>query len=134
MRPTGIYGLAYPPSASRWYDLVGQVLRGQAIATAAGGKEVHAADVAQAVGLLLNADAARIAGQAFNCYDRYVSEQNVARIAKELSGSASTIADLSRGPKHQIVTEKIRALGMAFGGETLLRQTVQELVSAHWAA
>ncbi len=131
LRPTGIYGLAHPPSASRWYDLVGQVLRGAAITTPAGGKEVHAVDVARAVGLLLKADAARIAGQAFNCYDRYISEQEVARIAKELSGSASTIADLNRGPKHQIVTDKIRALGMTFGGEPLLRQTVQELISAH---
>src|SRR5262249_46239817 len=29
LRPTGIYGLAQPPAASRWYDLVGQVLRGE---------------------------------------------------------------------------------------------------------
>jgi hypothetical protein len=27
----------------------------------------------------------RIAGQAFNCYDRYISEQEVARIAREVS-------------------------------------------------
>ncbi|HLN29257.1 MAG TPA: NAD(P)-dependent oxidoreductase [Gemmataceae bacterium] len=131
LRPTGIYGLAEPPSASRWFELVGQVLRGEQISTATGGKEVHAADVARAVGLLLEADAKRIAGQAFNCYDRYVSEQEVARIAKELTGSASTIANLNRGPKHQIVAEKIRSLGMAFGGEALLRQTVRELIDAH---
>ncbi len=131
LRPTGIYGLAHPPSASRWYDLVGQVLRGEAISTARGGKEVHAADVAKAVELLLHADADRIKGQAFNCYDRYISEQEVARIAKELSGSTSEIADLNRGPKNQIVTEKLRNLGMSFGGEALLRQTVGELVQAH---
>ena len=29
LRPTGIYGLAHPPQASRWFDLVGQVLRGE---------------------------------------------------------------------------------------------------------
>ena len=72
-----------------------------------------------------------MAGQAFNCYDRYISEQEVARIAKELSGSKSTIADLNKGPKHQIVTDKIRALGMTFGGEALLRQTIAELLHAH---
>jgi hypothetical protein len=55
----------------------------------------------------------------------------VAQIAKELTGSASKIADLNRGPKNQIVTDKVRALGMAFGGEALLRQTVAELVRAH---
>jgi nucleoside-diphosphate-sugar epimerase len=130
VRPTGIYGLAHPPSASRWFDVVGQVKRGDKIATAKGGKEVHAADVAKAVDLLLKADAKVIAGQAFNCYDRYVAEQDVARIAKELTGSKSEIADLNRGPKHQIDTKKIRALGMTFGSEAILRQTVKELVEA----
>ena len=130
VRPTGIYGLAHPARASRWFDLVGQVLRGEPVATAKGGKEVHAADVARAVDVLLRADAPGIAGQAFNCYDRYIAEQDVARIARELTGSSSTIADLNRGPKHQIVTDKVRALGMTFGGEALLRQTVAELVQA----
>jgi nucleoside-diphosphate-sugar epimerase len=134
LRPTGIYGLTHPPRNSRWFDLVGQVLRGEAIATARGGKEVHAADVARAVELLLSADSKRITGQAFNCYDRYISDQEVARIACELTGSASTIADLNRGPKHQIETRKLRALGMTFGGEALLRQTVRELVEARRAA
>jgi nucleoside-diphosphate-sugar epimerase len=130
LRPTGIYGLAHPPRASRWFDLVGQVVRGEPVATAKGGKEVHAADVARATDLLLRADAQAIAGQAFNCCDRYVAEQDVARIARELTGSPSTIADLNRGPKHQIETGKIRSLGMQFGGEALLRRTVAELVEA----
>jgi nucleoside-diphosphate-sugar epimerase len=130
LRPTGIYGVAHPPAASRWFELVGQVVRGEPVATARGGKEVHAADVARATDLLLRADAKAIAGQAFNCYDRYVAEQDVARIAKELTGSPSTVADLNRGPKHQIETGKIRALGVQFGGEALLRRTVAELVEA----
>lgn len=130
LRPTGIYGLAHPPPASRYFDLVGQVLRGEPIATAKGGKEVHALDVARAVELLLHSDAKAIAGQAFNCYDRYIAEEQVAHLAKELSGNGSEIATLNRGPKHQIETGKIRARGMTFGGETLLRRTVQELVEA----
>jgi nucleoside-diphosphate-sugar epimerase len=131
LRPTGIYGLTHPPSASRWYDLVGQVLRGQPIESPRGGKEVHAADVARAVELLLGVEAARIAGQSFNCCDRYVAEEQVARIAKELTGSPSAISDLNRGPKHQIDTRKLQALGMTFGGEALVRRTVHELVEAH---
>jgi nucleoside-diphosphate-sugar epimerase len=131
LRPSGIYGLAHPAANSRWFDLVGQVLREEPIASAVGGNEVHAADVAKAVDLLLNVDARVIAGQAFKCYDRYISDQEVAHIAKELSGRSSTIADLNRGPKYQLVTQKIRALGMIFGGETLLRHTVAELIRAH---
>lgn len=131
LRPTGINGLAHPPRVSRWYDLVGSVLRGERIETARGGKEVHAADVARATSRLLGADAAAVTGQAFNCYDLYVPEEQVARLAKELTGSASEIAALNRGPKHQIETGKIRKLGMTFGGQELLRRTVQELVAAH---
>lgn len=134
LRPTGIYGLAHPPNASRWYDLVGGVLRGETIRTAIGGKEVHAADVASAAELLLHADPKVVAGQAFNCYDLYVAEQKVAAIAKELAASSSAIADLNQGPKHQIDTHKLQALGMSFGGEPLLRRTVAELVEAHHRA
>lgn len=131
LRPTGVYGLAHPPEQSRWCDLIGQVVRGEPVSSAKGGKEVHAADVARAVGVLLKADERAIAGQAYNCYDRYVSEEEVARIAAEFSGSRSTISALNRGPKNQIVTKKLQALGMVFGGEPLLRQTVQEIVQAH---
>jgi nucleoside-diphosphate-sugar epimerase len=131
LRPTGIYGLAHPAQASRWYDLVGQVLHDEPVSSPKGGKEVHAADVAGAVERLLNADAKAVAGQAFNCYDRYVAEQEVARIARELAGSKSEIENLNRGPKNQIDTQKIRTLGMTFGGEALLRRTVQELVEAY---
>ena len=131
VRPTGIYGVAHPPANSRWFELVGQVIRGEPIQSAAGGKEVHASDVANAVELLLRADAKAIAGQAFNCYDRYIAEQEVAQIAKNLTGSRSTIANLNKGPKHEIITDKIRRLGMTFGGSALMRQTVTELVAAH---
>jgi nucleoside-diphosphate-sugar epimerase len=131
LRPTGIYGLAHPPRASRWYDLVGQVLRGESIESPRGGKEVHADDVVRAVELLLTVDAGRVAGQSFNCYDHYVSEEQVARIATELTGSPGAVSDLNRGPRHQIDTGRIRALGMTFGGEALLRRTVGELIEAH---
>ena len=130
LRPTGVYGLAHPPEESKWYDLVGRVMRSEPVASPKGGKEVHVGDVARAVELLLDADAAAITGQAFICYDRYVAEQDVARIAKELTGGAGAVADLNRGPKHQIDTRKLRSLGMTFGGEELLRRTVAELVEA----
>lgn len=130
LRPTGIYGLDHPPARSRYFDLVGQVVRGEKIATAKGGKEVHACDVARAIGLLLDAPAEAIRGEAFNCYDRYIAEEEVARIAREITGSKSPIEQLNRGPKHQIDSTKIRKLGMTFGGADLLRQTVQDLVAA----
>lgn len=127
LRPTGIYGAARPVAASKWYDLVQTVSRGEHIRSTRGGKEVHAEDVAQAVMILLTADG--IAGQAYNCYDRYIADQEVAGIAKEITGSTSVIESLNQGPKHQIDTSKLRALGMQFGGRSLLEQTVRQLLT-----
>jgi nucleoside-diphosphate-sugar epimerase len=126
LRPTGVYGVARPIENSKWYNLVSAVVHGETVQCSRGGKEVHAADVAKAVGILLTADG--IAGEAFNCYDRYVSEFDVAQLAKELSGSASEIVGEPKQPKHQIITDWIRTIGMQFGGDELLKQTVAELV------
>ena len=126
LRPTGVYGVARPAQDSRWYDLVSAVVRGETVHCSSGGKEVHASDVAKAAGILLTADG--VSGEAFNCYDRYVSEYDVAKLAKELSGSTGQIIGEPKQPKHQIVTDRIRALGMEFGGDELLRKTVAELI------
>jgi nucleoside-diphosphate-sugar epimerase len=128
VRPTGIYGLAHPPQESKWYDLVKAVARGEAVECAGGGKEVHAADVAKAVEILLTADG--IAGQAYSCYDRYISDWDVAHVAKQISGSASEIRGEQTRPKHRIETGKLRALGMEFGGDALLEETVREMLEA----
>lgn len=130
LRPTGIYGLAHPPSSSRWFDLVQGVCRGEPFHGDRGGKEVHVTDVAKAVGLLLRADEEEIRGRAFNCYDLYVAERTVAALAKEITGSRSEVGGDPRGPKHQIDTTSISRLGMTFGGEALLRETVAALVQA----
>lgn len=130
LRPTGVYGLAHPPRESKWFDLVQQVVRGEAVTCERGGKEVHARDVAQAVGLLLAAPRERIAGEAFNCCDLYVSQWDVAHLAKRLSDSHSEIRGQQTTPKNQIVTKKLQALGMTFGGKQLLEETIGELVEA----
>lgn len=130
LRPTGVYGLAHRPPDSKWFDLVKAVVNGEAVTCQRGGKEVHAADVAKAVELLLNAPASSIAGEAFNCYDRYVSEWDVAHLAKQMSGSKSDIGGQQTSPKNQIVTDKLRSLGMTFGGEQLLEATARQLVEA----
>jgi nucleoside-diphosphate-sugar epimerase len=128
IRPTGIYGIARPATGSKWYDLVRSVQRGEPVRSPRGGKEVHAEDVAQAVAVVLGAPGT--AGQVYNCYDRYVADQDVARIARELGGGTSEIAQLNKGPKHQIDTSKLRALGVTFGGEQRLVDTVRALLDA----
>jgi nucleoside-diphosphate-sugar epimerase len=128
LRPTGIYGIARPIEKSRWFALVRAVAHGEAVRCRRGGKEVHADDVARAVEILLTSEG--IAGEVYNCYDRYVSEYQVAAIAKELSGSSSEVRGSLMSPKHQIVTDKLRRLGMEFGGEPLLEQTIRQMLDA----
>ncbi|MFV2068640.1 MAG: NAD-dependent epimerase/dehydratase family protein [Pirellulales bacterium] len=126
VRPTGVYGIATPPHDSKWFDLVRSIVRGDDVLCQRGGKEVHAGDLARAVGVLLTANA--ICGEAYNCYDQYISEFEVASIARDICGSRSSIEGQTPQPKHQIVTTKLRALGVEFGGETRLRETVRGLV------
>jgi nucleoside-diphosphate-sugar epimerase len=126
LRPTGVYGLTHPPEISKWFRLVKAVVRGETVECQRGGKEVHAADVARAVGVLLTADG--IAGESFNCYDRYVSEYEIATLARRISGSTARIIGEAKQPKHQIETGKIRAHGMEFGGGPLLEKTVSQLI------
>ncbi len=126
LRPTGIYGLTRPVQRSKWFSLIQSVVRGENVCCQRGGKEVHAADVARAVSLLLQADG--VAGQAYNCCDSYISEYDVATYSKEFTGSSSVIEGKQTVPKHEIVTDKITALGMEFGGRPLLEATIGELV------
>lgn len=126
LRPTGIYGIARPVENSKWYEIVQRVSRGEDFAGSRGGKEVHAADVARAVSILLTAD--DVAGQAYNCYDIYIAEQDVAEITQRLTSSASRIENLKRQPRHTIETGKLRALGMTFGGRPLLERTIESML------
>ncbi|MEK6234140.1 MAG: SDR family oxidoreductase, partial [Planctomycetales bacterium] len=128
LRPTGVYGVKRPARKSKWYPLIRSVVRGEDAKCSGGGKEVHAADVAQAVEILLAAEV--IAGEAYSCCDRYVSAFEVAQLAKRISGSSSKIIGEPKSPKHQIETGKLQALGMKFGGLSLLESTVRELVDA----
>jgi nucleoside-diphosphate-sugar epimerase len=130
LRPTGIYGLAHPARASKWYALVQHVVEGRSVECRRGGKEVHAEDVARAVAILLAADREKITGEAFNCYDRYVSEFEVATLAQRLVGTTSTIAGAPSAPRNQIVTAKLAALGMTYGGTPLLERTIQQMIEA----
>ncbi len=129
LRPTGIYGLARPVERSSWYSLVQRVAAGNDVASAAGGKVVHAEDVAKAVLILLEADPKVICGQAYNCNDLYIADQDVAQIAKDLCAATGQVEKNNHGPKHQIDTTKIKSLGMVFGGQALLEQTVGQLIT-----
>lgn len=126
LRPCGIYGVAEPPAESKWYNLIKAVARGESVACSRGGKEVHVKDAAAAIRLLLTAAHSR--GEVFNCCDRYISEWEVANLTKHLSQSSSEITGAAPAPRNQIETGKLRALGLAFGGQALLKETISQLL------
>jgi len=126
IRPTGIYGIARPLQRSKWYSLVRSIVHNEPVHCDRGGKEVHVSDVARAIGLLLVAP--EVAGESFSCYDRYVSQFEVAELAKQIAGSTSVITGHQTAPKHQISADKIQRLGMQFGGLDVLTHTIAELV------
>jgi nucleoside-diphosphate-sugar epimerase len=134
LRPCGVYGLARPPRKSKWFDLVQKVAAGEPVECRGGGKEVHAVDVSRGVEILLDADAQAVSGRMFNCCDRYVSEYEVAHVARRLAGADGPIGGAETHPKHQIATDRIRSLGMTFGGAARLEATIAQLVAAVKAA
>ena len=127
LRPTGIYGAAHRLERSKWFGLLQDIKDGKPVEVKRGGKEVHVSDVAKAIQILLTADS--VAGQAYSCYDRYISEYDVATMAKEICGSDSEIVGEQKRPKHEIDSSKIRSLGMEFGGEVVLRQTLEKMLA-----
>ena len=128
LRPSGVYGVARNPADSKWFEMIQSIVRGEPVTCSRGGKEVHAADVAQAVEVLLNASS--VQGEAYSCCDQYISEFTVAHLARDISGSLAAIAGEQKSPRHQIVADKLCRLGMQFGGDAILRETVQQLVMA----
>ena len=128
IRPCGIYGVTSPVQESKWYNLVRQVARGEKVQALGGGKEVHADDVAKAIGLLCQAPAEAVTGGIFNCCDRYVSQFEVASIAKELTGSSAAIEGSPSQPKNQIDSSRLIQLGFQFGGVEKLRSTIAQIL------
>ena len=128
LRPTAIYGPAEPLAASRWFDLIAAIVRGEPVDCRQGAKVVHARDVARAVAIVL--DAGDVAGEVFHCVDQFVTEHEVAVLARSLSGSASPITGASPSAGHPISAAKLRRLGMTFGGAALLATTVGAIVAA----
>jgi nucleoside-diphosphate-sugar epimerase len=130
LRPTGIYGLTWPAERSKWLGLVGSLLDGEAHVEARAGTEVHGADVARAVILLLQAPAQSVAGRAFNCSDLVVSTRDIAEYFARLTGRDVPLPPASDSDALSIMTcEGLTALGMTFSGESLLEKTIGGLIA-----
>ncbi len=127
LRPTGIYGVISPVERSKWLDVVAVALRGEAVPSRAG-SEVHARDVADSVWRLLHADADAVAGRAFNCSDIVVSTRDVVSLAQRIARVSGPVPEPAPPPAGVMACAGLAALGVRFGGEPLLEETVTQLV------
>lgn len=128
LRLTGVYGDLQP---NKWDGLFADYLAGRPVASRAG-TEVHGADVASAVQLMLEADADDVSGQAFNVSDIVVDHAEVLAPLRDALRSSTPLprpADLTA--LRRMPTDKIVALGWRPGGKQLLNDTLKKLVAAH---
>ena len=130
LRPTGVYGLAYPVERSKWLDLASALIRRQPLPTARMATEVHGRDVAAAVWLLITSPAERIAGRAFNCSDLVVDTRDVMkRLARCLRIRPELPERATNELRNPMKTPALHALGWRPGGSALLERTINELAA-----
>lgn len=127
LRATGVYGDLRP---NKWDDLFGDYLSGRPAPSRAG-TEVHGRDLGRAVRLLLETEASRIDGQAFNLSDILTDTHEILghlQTATDCPHALPAPAEL--GAVSVMDTAKIRALGWQAGGKPLLKQTIETLAKS----
>ncbi|MGG6895250.1 MULTISPECIES: NAD-dependent epimerase/dehydratase family protein [Rhizobium] len=127
LRATGVYGDLRP---NKWDDLFDDYLKGKPVPSRAG-TEVHGRDLGRTVRLLLETEAGRIDGGAFNLSDILTDTHEILGHLQSATGCPHA---LPVAAPHSAVstmdTSKIRALGWQGGGKTLLRQTIEALAKS----
>lgn len=121
LRLTGVYGELRP---NKWDGLFADYLAGRAVLMRAG-SEVHGRDVGQAVRLMLESEAARVGGKAFNVSDIVTDSHEILSALKKATGSPHPLPEpVDKTVVAEMVTDKIHALGWKPGGLSLLESTV----------
>lgn len=126
IRATGIYGLTHPVERSKWWDIVQAVLHDQPVTSNRGGTEVHGADVARAVGVLLSQPTLTI--NLLHMSDLYVTNRDLVRLIQQFTGKTGDLPPPAPPPSNVLVSRYLDDLGIKLGGEALLEQTVAALV------
>ncbi|MGY5779034.1 NAD-dependent epimerase/dehydratase family protein [Rhizobium sp. LEGMi135b] len=127
LRATGVYGDLRP---NKWDKLFDDYLSGKPVPSRAG-TEVHGRDLGRAVRLLLETEAGRIGGQAFNLSDILTDTHEIlSHLQSATDCSHALPAPAEHGAVNAMDTAKIRTLGWQGGGKTLLRQTIEALAKS----
>lgn len=133
LRITGVYGPAGSGRAHKWDALFDDYLAGRPIPPRAG-TEVHGADVARAVSLLLESEPARVNGEVFNVSDIVVDRRDLLQPLQALSNSAAPLPlPANRAGLSPMSNAKIAALGWVPGGRGLLERTLAAMAAERLA-
>ncbi|HEY0122085.1 MAG TPA: NAD(P)-dependent oxidoreductase [Rhizobium sp.] len=125
LRATGVYGDLRP---NKWDELFADYLAGKPVPSRAG-TEVHGRDLARAVRLLLETEAGRIDGRAFNLSDILTDTHEIlGHLQRATSCPHALPPPAPQGVVSAMDTSKIRALGWLSGGTALLKETIESLV------
>lgn len=132
LRPTGIYGLTWPQNRSKWWNLItDSQLLNRDLSSLSNNvyTEVHGADVASAILLLLQQQHCDVHGLAFNCSDILISERYLVQRCQNLvKGIPSDLSnDQLQPPINNMGTAGLTKLGWRGGGDKKLLQTLDEI-------
>ncbi|KAA1182349.1 NAD(P)-dependent oxidoreductase [Rhizobium tropici] len=123
LRATGVYGDLRP---NKWDELFDDYLNGKPVPARAG-TEVHGRDLGRAVRLLLETEAARIDGQAFNLSDILTDTREILGHLQSATGCPHALPAPAAYGSNVMNTSRIRALGWQGGGKALLQRTIETL-------
>ncbi len=130
LRPTGVYGLTWPVTQSKWFEYVQAALAGEPITAVRTATEVHGADVAAAIALLLQAPPAQVCGRAYNCSDLLISTRDIAAALADITGSTAPLPQAGPAPRNQMTCEGLADLGWKPGGRARFEETLHALLNA----
>ncbi|GAB4518517.1 MAG: SDR family oxidoreductase [Roseibium sp.] len=119
LRATGVYGVPPGKPDHKWCALFKAFEQGEEIAPRAG-TEVHGADLAAAVVLMLTGPGSGPFGL-FNVSDLLLDRRELLSLYCEASGAAGTLPDKAEQVPGVMATEKLEALGWSPGGRERLK-------------
>jgi nucleoside-diphosphate-sugar epimerase len=121
IRATGVYGPPAPGQRHKWADLFDAFGRGMAMAPARG-TEVHGADLAQAVELLL----AEGEGP-YNCSDLLLDRRDLLERWSRIADVQGSLPSRSAKPVNEMDCSRLRAMGWEPGGELAFEAALEAM-------
>ncbi|WP_372893436.1 NAD-dependent epimerase/dehydratase family protein, partial [Rhodosalinus sp.] len=127
LRATGVYGPAGPGQRHKWAGLFENYLAGETI-TPRRGTEVHGADLAAAVRLVLEAPEERLGDGVFNVSDLLLDRRALLAEVARATGCPHPLPAESAAPVSVMRCDRLTALGWRPGGMARLRATLPAML------